>query len=197
MYVVIEGIDTCGKSTQIELLRKIYPQALFTKEPGGTGLGAKIRDLILFDSPTNTHLDERAETLLFLADRAQHYAEVLYKHEENLIISDRSLISGIAYARNINIQEAIMLNHFAMRTLLPDLVCILQLDEANLRMRLKAKNHDNIESRGIAYLLEIQARLIEVTQMLGIHYILLDSTQSKEALCSNISEAITHSLQQK
>lgn len=189
MYVVIEGVDTCGKSTQIGLLREVYPQAVFTKEPGGTALGAKIRELVLTDS-THGALDERAEALLFLADRAQHYTQLLQAHATRLIISDRSLISGIAYARHIPLAESIALNRFALRGLLPDLAIILELDESSLRARLGAKLHDNIERRGIGYLLEIQSRLMLVAQELGVATLTLNAAQSRDAISREIQSAI-------
>ena len=96
MYVVIEGIDTSGKSTQIQELKLALQEAIFTFEPGATPLGKKLRKILLEDS---IELDSRAEMLLFLADRAQHAHEILKANPDKLIISDRSLISGMAYAK--------------------------------------------------------------------------------------------------
>ena len=61
MYILFEGIDTCGKSTQIELLSQKYPQIITTKEPGGTEFGKKAREILLEDSLSS----KRAEFLLF------------------------------------------------------------------------------------------------------------------------------------
>ena len=66
MYVVLEGIDTAGKSTQIMRLKEIFTNAIFTCEPGGSALGMKIREILL-----HTSLCQKAEMLLFLADRAE------------------------------------------------------------------------------------------------------------------------------
>ena len=68
MYILFEGIDTCGKSTQIELLANQQPELIITKEPGGTAFGMKAREILLKD----TLASKRAELLLFLADRAEH-----------------------------------------------------------------------------------------------------------------------------
>jgi dTMP kinase len=65
MYVAIEGVDTCGKSTQIALLKRRFPEAIYTKEPGGTALGMKLRELLLGGEAKSA----KAELLLFLADR--------------------------------------------------------------------------------------------------------------------------------
>jgi dTMP kinase len=100
MYVVIEGIDTAGKSTQLEILKNKFPNAIFTKEPGGTALGIKLREMIL-SGEANSSL---AEMFMFLADRAEHTQEIILKNKNKLIISDRSFISG----RNINISAKLL-----------------------------------------------------------------------------------------
>ena len=168
LYIALEGIDTSGKSTQIEALRVHYPQALITKEPGGSKIGQDIRELILH----TPDLDRFCEFFLFLADRAQHYHEVLKPSLDShkLVISDRTLISGVAYARDI--PQAIEYNHTAIRGLKPHLCVLLLLDEANLRARLGQKTHDKIEERFCALLgvrtLEIDATLPpeRITQMI-------------------------------
>jgi len=94
MYIVFEGVDTAGKSTQVALLHKHYPEAIMTKEPGGTELGVTLRELILHKGVKN----HKTELFLFLADRAEHYKNVIVPHHDKMILSDRGVISGIAYA---------------------------------------------------------------------------------------------------
>ena len=91
MYILFEGIDTCGKTTQIELLKGKFDNLLVTKEPGGTNNGIKIRKLIL----NGKIYSKQAEILLFLADRAEHFEEVIKPNKSKLIVSDRGLISGL------------------------------------------------------------------------------------------------------
>lgn len=102
MYVVFEGVDCVGKSTQISLLKECFKEAVFTAEPGGTKLGTHLRELLLHKP---YQLDKKTELLLFLADRAQHYDEVLKANQDKLIISDRSFISGMAYAKDFENEE--------------------------------------------------------------------------------------------
>ncbi|TLD82073.1 dTMP kinase [Helicobacter sp. MIT 05-5293] len=191
MYVAIEGIDTCGKSTQIELLKACYPDATFTKEPGGSALGEQIRNLILYPSH-NAPLDSRAELFLFLADRAQHYHEVLshHRHTQTLVISDRSLVSGIAYAKDVDKEWNLALNIFALREMLPDLVVILKLDRDTLCDRMRQKSHDHIESRGIDYMLTIQDQFISIVQMMKVKFVVLDAKQSQEVILERICAEI-------
>lgn len=187
MYVAIEGIDTCGKSTQIERLKGIFSDAIFTKEPGGSKLGVVLREILL----DSTHkLDSMAELFLFLADRAQHFKQIIEPNKHKLIISDRSCISGIAYAKDITLQTSIELNKIALKNTLPDLVIILNIDKENLAKRISNKQNDSIESRGIEYLLDIQNRLFESVKALGIKYISIDAAKNKTQITEQITRAI-------
>ena len=94
MYILFEGIDGAGKSTQIARLAAAYPQAIVTKEPGGTKLGENLREILLKEND----LDKRAEILLFLADRAEHFGKIIKPNLDKMILSDRSFVSGMAYA---------------------------------------------------------------------------------------------------
>ena len=172
MYVVIEGIDTAGKSTQLELLRKKFPNAVFTKEPGGTKLGIKLREMIL-NGEANSNL---AEMFMFLADRAEHTKEIILKNSDKLIISDRSFISGIAYALNEDIDKLIKLNRLATSNNFPQKVILLELSKEELEKRLSQKQNDSIEQRGTDYLLKIQARLKETILKLNISHKFIDAS---------------------
>lgn len=183
MYVAIEGIDTAGKSTQISLLKTAYPQALFTLEPGGSELGKRLREILL---ESDMRLSERAEFLLFLSDRAEHCSKILLPNRDKLIISDRSLISGIAYAKGLAWEEVISLNLFSTQGLKPDIVVLLELSQEELTKRLSAKKQDSIELRGIEYLLEIQNRMVEACEVLGVKLQRIDASKSVEDIHTQI-----------
>jgi dTMP kinase len=186
MYIAIEGIDTAGKSTQIELLKEKFQNALFIKEPGETKIGKKLRKMIF-----KKKMDKKTELFLFLADRSETIETIVKPNLDKLIISDRSLISGIAYGLEyFNYLELEMFNTFATDKIYPDLVVILKLDRATLEERLSAKKHDNIEKRGIDYLLSIQDNLIEVTNNLCINSLIIDATLSIEEIHNKIMEQI-------
>lgn len=173
MYVVIEGIDTAGKSTQIAMLRQAFPDALFTKEPGGSPLGQTLRTMLL-----ETHdYSPRAEFFLFLADRAEHIDKVLRPARDRLIISDRSLVSGIAYADpSLDRSFLIDANRFSVDGLFPDKTVMLKLSPDELARRLAAKTHDGIEQRGIDYLLSIQSRMETTIGELDLPSLILDAS---------------------
>lgn len=169
MYVAIEGIDTAGKSTQIEKLKNL--DALFIKEPGQTKIGAKIREMIL-----NENISKKTELFLFLADRSETIQKIIKPNKDKLIISDRSLISGIAYGLEyFDMLELEMFNSFATDKIYPDLVIILKLDRNTLEKRLENKENDNIEKRGVDYLLSIQDNLIYVCEKLNINTKIIDA----------------------
>ena len=186
MYIAIEGIDTAGKSTQIELLKKDFKNALFIKEPGFTKTGHKLREIIF-----NDNISKKTELFLFLADRAETIEKIIKPNLNQLIISDRSVISGIAYGVEFfDFNMLVNLNHFATDSIFPDLVIILNLDKQTLLKRLSQKNHDNIEKRGAEYLLRIQKNLITTCKRLEIPYVLIDANKSIEEINFRIKKAI-------
>ncbi len=185
MYIVVEGIDTCGKSTQIELLAKAYPQAIITKEPGATELGSKIRELVLYSDD----LCPVTELLLFLADRSNHASAVIKPNLDRLIISDRSLISGMAYAlasKKFDFEWLERLNRFAMQEIMPDAIILFKIKEETLNERLGGKDHDVIEQRGIQYMLNVQEQLEFVAGKLEIPTLFIPAEESIEAIHTTI-----------
>lgn len=193
MYVAIEGIDTAGKSTQIEALRSLFPEALITKEPGGTPAGVEIRNMVLFGNLKS----KMAEILLFLADRAEHTEEIILPNRYKLIISDRSAVSGMAYASVQNLCDEstlVSLNRLATNGTLPEVVFILKLTPEELSYRLSQKEHDVIESRGVQYLLSIQDALIASAYALGIQTVVIDATQSIDTITEEITTFIKGAL---
>ncbi|MCI4399125.1 MAG: dTMP kinase [Campylobacteraceae bacterium] len=180
MYVAFEGVDTCGKTTQIELLKKVYSDFIITKEPGGTKLGAKVRELALH----HPGIDEKSRFFLFLADRSEHIAKVVAPNRQKTIISDRSVVSGLAYSslEGFDYEHIKAVSLFAVGNILPDLVIILWLDEATLKSRLSSKTADEIERQGIQKLLEIQAKMPQICDDLKIRYEKIDASKSIEEI---------------
>lgn len=185
MYVVLEGIDTSGKSTQIELLKTKYRDAIFTKEPSSSEFGKKIRELALYGG-----LDNTTQALLFMADRANHTKELIIPNKNKLIISDRSFISGIAYCNTIDFDLLYELNtSIACK---PDLVVILETNKTILQNRLNSKILDDIENIGVDRLLNIQNAIFDITKLLNVNYISIPCDKEKdeilEIICSMIQE---------
>ena len=189
MYVLLEGIDTAGKSTQLEILKQKYPEAIFTKEPGGTELGLKLREMVLSGEAKS----KVAEMFLFLADRAEHSFQVVKKlKDDNILISDRGFLSGIAYAKTAPLEIAISLNIMALNGAMPDKIIILELSKEELEFRLSQKEQDSIEKRGSTYLLNIQQRMIDAINMINamgektIDLLIIDATKSVDIISKEI-----------
>jgi dTMP kinase len=185
MYILFEGIDTCGKSTQIELLKNAHPEIVTTFEPGATAFGQKAREILLNDSLRS----KRAELLLFLADRAEHYEEIIEPNSDKVIVSDRGFISGIGYALangDFDFDELVFLNRFALKGHFPDRIILFLTDMETLRERTSQKELDGIELRGLSYLLRVQEHMKESIIELGIPHLFVDATDSIE----NIHRAI-------
>ena len=185
MYIAIEGIDTAGKSTQIAKLAKHFPEAIITKEPGATEIGKEIRDIVL-SARTKS---KKAEFLLFLADRAEHMQEVIQPNLDKMIISDRSAVSGVAYALiqgEVSKEDLVSLNNFATDNTYPQKVFLLRLTKKELNFRLSQKDLDGIELRGSDYLLNIQDAIIEATKLLGLELVEIDATQIRNEITKNI-----------
>lgn len=186
MYVVIEGIDTAGKSTQLKILSNKYSDAIFTKEPGGTEIGVKLRQMALNGEAKS----KIAEMFLFLADRAEHIEEVIKPNADKMVISDRSVISGIAYAKDLPLQIVTTLNLIATANILPTHIVLLELSKDELTKRLSSKSNDSIESRGIDYLLDIQKRMKETVELLNLNHVYIDASLDIQTIAKRIEDFI-------
>ena len=185
MYILFEGIDTCGKSTQIDLLAQKYPEIIVTHEPGGTVFGQKAREILLSDSLRS----KRAELLLFLADRAEHYEEVILPNKDRVVVSDRGFVSGIGYALangDFDFDELVSLNRFALQGHFPDRIILFLTDMKTLKERTSQKALDGIELRGLEYLLRVQEHMKESILKLGIPHLFIDATDTIENIHQSI-----------
>jgi len=185
MYILFEGIDTCGKSTQIELLAQKFDDIVVTKEPGGTKFGIKARKILLADSLAS----KRAELLLFLADRAEHYEEVVEPNKHKVVISDRGFLSGIGYALangDFDFDELVLLNNFALNGHFPDKIILFVTTMKTLQQRTSEKELDGIELRGLEYLITVQKKMKESLEKLDIDYLEVDATDSIENIHQSI-----------
>ncbi len=135
LFVAFEGVEGAGKGTMIRLaeeyLRSRGLDVLLTREPGGTQLGEKLREVLL--DPETGHLDARSEALLFAASRAQTVTHVIRPAlaEGRVVICDRYIDSSLAYqgwARGLGEQDVLTLNVWATQGLFPDLVILLHVE---------------------------------------------------------------------
>ena len=197
MYVLFEGIDGVGKSTQIKRVAKFYKNALITHEPGGTKLGWKLREILL----GKNELSKEAEILLFLADRAEHYDKVISKNQDKIILSDRGFVSGVAYAManecregkasdKAYMQKLLEFNKFALRSKFPDKIVFFEASLELLNSRVFSRGLDNIESRGAQYLLSVQECMKRVLSSLDIEILNVNASDDIDKITNLIKEFI-------
>lgn len=154
-FIVFEGGEASGKSTQARLLAEARG-ALLTREPGGTALGERIRELLL--DPATGDLDARTELLLMAAARAEHVERVIRPTLDTGrdVVCDRFGPSSIAYqgfGRGLPADEVDRVSTWAAGALRPDLIVLLDVDPDTQRMRLgdRAAGPDRLESAGAAF----------------------------------------------
>ena len=145
LFITFEGLDGCGKSTQMELLAAALRErgyvVLVTREPGGTALGESIRDLLL--DPRHHGMSARAEALLYAAARAQLVEQIVRPalDDGQVVLCDRYLDSSLAYqgyGRGLGTDDIMGLNVWGTECLFPDLTLFLDLDDSIRSARLAA-----------------------------------------------------------
>jgi len=133
-FVTFCGGEGAGKSTMASRLHNFFIEhdisCIFTKEPGGTGIGIDIRKILL--SPENQNLDPKAELFLYLADRAQHFREVIFPSIQsgNIVVSDRFIDSTFVYqgiARGLSKKFIEYAHDYIFEDFLPDLTIIFDI----------------------------------------------------------------------
>ncbi len=154
MFVTFEGIEGTGKSTQIRLLARHLEErgrtVLVTREPGGSRIGAELRKVLL--SLDNAEITGRAELFLYLADRAQHVAQVIKPAlaRGEVVLSDRFADSTVAYqgyGRGLDPDMLQSLNAMAMDGLSPDVTILLDIEPEQGLRRALARNLENGAAR--------------------------------------------------
>lgn len=170
MFVTFEGIDGCGKTTQLLLLQAALKarnlDVIVTREPGGTGLAESIRHTLLHASG---HIAARSELLLFGAARAQHVTEIIRPALERgaWVLSDRFGDSSVAYqggGLGLDADFIRTMNAFATDNLRPAITFYLDLDPQTAFKRRQAEGEDKIEARGLEFQDRVRAAYLEIAR---------------------------------
>ena len=179
LFVCFEGGDGAGKSTQVRLLTEHLTSrggdVLVTRQPGGTALGARIRELVLHGD----HVSPRAEALLFAADKAHHVDELIRPAlaAGRVVITDRYTDSSIAYqgaGRDLGADEIRDLQHWAVAGLLPDLTIVLDVSPELGRAR-RGDVHDRLESEADAFHSAVRQGFLDLAALDPDRYLVLDA----------------------
>ena len=194
MFVTFEGLDGSGKSTQADLLRARLEaegeEVVGTREPGGTELGERIRELVLHGG----HVAPWAEALLYAASRAQHVEEVIRPALDRgaTVVCDRYVDSSVAYqgvGRGLGLEQVLDLNLAAVGGLLPDRTFLLLLDPAEVPKRLSGE-HDRLEREDHAFHARTDAGYRELAERFPERIVVLDGTRPVEELAEEVYGAL-------
>lgn len=198
-FIVFEGIDGSGKSTQMHLLKEWLEGAgnrvTMVREPGGTELSEKIR-LLLLDHRSRD-LGPRAEALLFSTARSQLVHEVIIPalDREEIVLCDRYADSTIAYqgyGRELPIAEVIATQDFATSRLQPDLKILLDLEVDEADYRMADSPADRMESAGKAFQERVRMGYLELAQAKPGTWLILDATQPADVIAEKIRSFVEH-----
>jgi dTMP kinase len=194
-FITFEGSEGCGKSTQVQRLAARLEQqgvrTLITREPGGTAIGEKIRDLLQF-APESFAMTPETEVLLFEASRAQLVRETIAPalQQGTVVISDRFFDSTTVYqgvARKLPTEIVQTLNSFAIGDARPDVTFILDVDAQTARQRMlrrvrPVEVHDRMEQEPV----EFYERVIDGYRALARkepnRFVVIDGAQSADAI---------------
>ncbi len=199
-FIVIEGIEGSGKST---LLKRVQTKLashpiIVTREPGGTPIGVKIRELLLSDLSPGHEMDFTTELLLFFADRAQHIKEIIQPNLKlgKLIICDRYYYSTLAYqhfGRGIERSTIDNLIKMVAASTLPDLVILVDIEPEIALKRAKSRaNLDRIEKEDISFHTRIREGFLSLAAEDPNRFLILDGTETEESLEEKALKAINN-----
>lgn len=195
-FIVFEGGEASGKSTQARLLADRL-DAVLTREPGGTEVGRRVRDLLL--DPGTGSLDFNAEALLMAADRAQHVAEVVRPALEagRHVVSDRYAASSIAYqgfGRGLDLSEIRRLSDWATGGLWPDLTILLDVPLEVAAARL-GHSLDRFEQAGDRFHRQVIDGFRELAAAEAASWVVLDGTADVDAIAEAVRKIVGERLQ--
>ena len=199
-FVVLEGGEGAGKSTQLQLLATWLEAAghevVVTREPGATPTGARIRALLL--DPATGDLAPRAEALLYAADRAQHVATVLRPALERgaVVVSDRYVDSSLAYqgaGRELRVDDVVKLSTWATEGLRPDLTLLLDIDPEVGLVRAGG-TPDRIEAESIEFHRRVRAEFLTLAGDAPGRYLVVAADQPAELVAAAVRARITELL---
>lgn len=190
-FITIEGGDWCGKSTQLQLLIQRLTAAgittVATFEPGATGLGQQIRQLVMHGED----LSPRTEALLYAADRAHHVDTVIRPalSEGKTVVSDRYWDSSVTYqgaGRDLGLKWIEDLSRWATNNLEPDLTILLDGDPAQLQVSRGSGRMDRIEAAGLGFHNRVRETFLQIASSAPQRIKVIDAQQS----ISQVAEAI-------
>jgi len=198
-FLAFEGIEGCGKSTQIALLADLLTRAgrpfVVTREPGGTPLGDALRDLLL--TPAGAGIDGLTELFLLEASRRHHVRHVIAPALEQgmVVLCDRYADSSVAYqggGRELGIEQVERLNALATGEHWPDQTILLDLpaEEGLARVGRRGQPEDRLEQETLAFHTRVRDTYLSIAQRRGAAYRVIDAAPDPGTVFASILKAI-------
>lgn len=200
MFITIEGPEGSGKSTAVNTavnhLINLGYKIVRTREPGGTPISEKIRDVIL--DKENTMMDSRTEALLYAASRRQHLVEKVWPalKRGEIVICDRYLDSSLAYqggARHLGVDEVLNVNLFATENTYPDLTLLFDI-EPEIGLKRIASNAsrevNRLDLEKLEFHKTVRNTFLELAKRYPDRYIIIDASKSMEEVAKDTIDAI-------
>ncbi|MAI85805.1 MAG: dTMP kinase [Candidatus Marinimicrobia bacterium] len=197
LFISFEGVDGCGKSTQVKLLRdKIGSEGRkveLVREPGGLKISEEIRKILL--NPENSAMNFETEALLMTASRAQLTEEVIRPLlvKGFFVIADRFSDSTLAYqggGRKLDLNILKKINSFATKNLVPDITFLIDIKPEDAMMRSGLASTDRIEGAGIDLQKDVQKTYLSLAKEFSNRFIILDGYDSISSIHSIIWDKI-------
>ncbi|MEY8369519.1 dTMP kinase [Anaerovoracaceae bacterium 42-11] len=188
LFITLEGPDGSGKSTQIEFLKAYFQErnlpCVFTREPGGTAIGEKLRNIIL--DKENQEMCDMAEALLYAAARAQHVQQLIRPALEagKIVVCDRFIDSSIAYqgyGRNLG-DVVRIINELAVDGCMPDVTFLMELSPEIGKSRISEDNQDRLEQEKLEFHDKVYAGYKEIAKFYPSRFVEIDAGREKEII---------------
>ena len=204
IFITFEGIDGSGKSTQMELaaefLRSREFDVITTREPGGTKLAERIRNVLL-DVSLGGCVTPMAELLLYLASRHQHSAEIIAPHLERdgVVLCDRFADSSTAYqgaGRGLGIELVESLNELVIPRW-PDLTILIDIPEDKAFSRMGRRSPDRLEKEGINFLRVVRSAFLELSERHPERFAVVESRERLEETATHVRNILERFLAKK
>lgn len=205
LFITIEGNDGSGKTTIINGIKKMLSEKgidyIQTREPGGSEIAEKIRQVIL--DKNNDKMDSRTEALLYAASRRQHIVEVVLPalNAGKLVLCDRFVDSSLAYqgyARGIGIEEVYKMNQFATEGLLPDLTIYLNVSpQVGIKRKSAQKELDRLEQEGISFHEKVFQGYQKMVEMFPKRIVAIDGERDAQAVIDDTVVVVEGFLKQR
>lgn len=207
IFISIEGPDGSGKSTQIENIKKFFAEknmeTVYTREPGGTAIGERIREILL--DRQCTEMDPMTEAMLYAASRAQHVAQIIKPalNDGKVIVCDRFVDSSIAYqgyGRKLG-DSVRIINEYAVAGCMPDVTFLMKVDPEVGKGRVKTRAsagqaEDRLDAEKTAFHEDVYRGYLELEKQYPNRIFGIDASRGideiKEDICRKLEEMLNH-----